>query len=228
MSAIIYIVAYEDHSDGLATNEFDLYQRMDQADFAYQQVLDSEDYKCPKMGILIKTETGLTTLPIDKIMEAQELLNDWLIENTEKVFEEQAEIDQARGLLNDFLDIDVPDLIDKRPKPETYSETSVMTAMCLWEAAQAQRDKRQALRKFFADNGACEVRNRLVSNTILQACDRGNDIAREAGYDKPYDWEFVPWFFKKCITVDEHGFRLHPDWELYCAELSDQDKGGEV
>lgn len=41
---------------------------------------------------------------VKALQEAEKLLNDWLVDNTEEVFEEQPEIDQARGLLNDLLE----------------------------------------------------------------------------------------------------------------------------
>lgn len=37
--------------------------------------------------------------PITLIRQAEHILNDWLVDNTERVFEEQPEIDEARGLL---------------------------------------------------------------------------------------------------------------------------------
>jgi len=38
-----------------------------------------------------------------KIALAERLLNEWLVDNTEQVFEEQPEIDTARGYLDDVL-----------------------------------------------------------------------------------------------------------------------------
>lgn len=38
-----------------------------------------------------------------KIAKAEQLLNHWLVDNTEQVFEEQPEIDTARGYLDDVL-----------------------------------------------------------------------------------------------------------------------------
>lgn len=41
---------------------------------------------------------------IQKIQEAEHILNVWLVDNTLLVFEEEAQIDTARGLLNEVLD----------------------------------------------------------------------------------------------------------------------------
>jgi len=40
----------------------------------------------------------------NKITQAEQLLNEWLVDNTEHVFEEQPEIDEARGLLLEYMD----------------------------------------------------------------------------------------------------------------------------
>lgn len=39
------------------------------------------------------------------IRQAEQILNEWLADNTESVFEEQPEIDNARGILLDALDL---------------------------------------------------------------------------------------------------------------------------
>lgn len=39
-----------------------------------------------------------------KLEEAEELLNTWLVDNTDKVFEEQPEIDSARELLLEAIE----------------------------------------------------------------------------------------------------------------------------
>jgi hypothetical protein len=39
------------------------------------------------------------------ITRAESILNDWLVDNTEDVFEEQPEIDDARGLLIEAIDL---------------------------------------------------------------------------------------------------------------------------
>ena len=44
----------------------------------------------------------------DLIRQAERILNDWLVDNTEEVFEEQPEIDTVRGLLLDALDLIKP------------------------------------------------------------------------------------------------------------------------
>jgi len=40
---------------------------------------------------------------IERIKQAEQLLNEWLVDNTEKVFEEQPEIDEVRGLLIEYI-----------------------------------------------------------------------------------------------------------------------------
>ena len=42
--------------------------------------------------------------PKEKIEQAERILNDWLVDNTEKVFEEQPKIDDARALLIEALE----------------------------------------------------------------------------------------------------------------------------
>lgn len=42
---------------------------------------------------------------LDKIMEAEQILNVWLCDHTEEAFEEQPDIDQARSLLHEALDL---------------------------------------------------------------------------------------------------------------------------
>lgn len=39
------------------------------------------------------------------VSRAERILNEWLVDNTDKVFEEQPEIDDARALLNEALDL---------------------------------------------------------------------------------------------------------------------------
>lgn len=41
----------------------------------------------------------------EKIEQAERILNDWLVDNTEQVFEEQPEIDSARALLIEALEL---------------------------------------------------------------------------------------------------------------------------
>lgn len=41
--------------------------------------------------------------PLTLVTKAEQILNDWLVDNTEHVFEEQPEIDEARALLNDAI-----------------------------------------------------------------------------------------------------------------------------
>ena len=40
----------------------------------------------------------------DKLVQAEALLNEWLADNTENVFEEEPEIDDARGLILEVLE----------------------------------------------------------------------------------------------------------------------------
>lgn len=42
---------------------------------------------------------------LDLVQKAEQLMNEWLVDNTEQVFEEQPAIDTARGYLNDALNI---------------------------------------------------------------------------------------------------------------------------
>lgn len=39
------------------------------------------------------------------VSRAESILNEWLVDNTEEVFEEQPEIDDARGLLIEAIDL---------------------------------------------------------------------------------------------------------------------------
>jgi hypothetical protein len=41
---------------------------------------------------------------IEKLKQAEQILNEWLVDNTAEVFEEQPEIDEARGLLIEYLE----------------------------------------------------------------------------------------------------------------------------
>lgn len=41
---------------------------------------------------------------IEKLKEAEQLLNEWLVDNTEEVFEEEPEVDEARGLLTEVIE----------------------------------------------------------------------------------------------------------------------------
>jgi hypothetical protein len=41
---------------------------------------------------------------LDKIINAERLLNEWLTDNTEEVFEEIPEVDEARDLLNEAIE----------------------------------------------------------------------------------------------------------------------------
>jgi hypothetical protein len=47
-------------------------------------------------------ETSMTAL--DKVINAERILNEWLTDNTEEVFEEQPEIDTARDMLNEAIE----------------------------------------------------------------------------------------------------------------------------
>ena len=42
---------------------------------------------------------------LDKIIHAEKILNEWLVDNTEEVFEEQPEIDTARDLLIEAIEL---------------------------------------------------------------------------------------------------------------------------
>jgi 6-phosphogluconate dehydrogenase (decarboxylating) len=42
---------------------------------------------------------------LGKIRQAEFLINDWLADNTDKVFEEQPDIDAARGHINDAIEL---------------------------------------------------------------------------------------------------------------------------
>lgn len=58
---------------------------------------------------------------LDKIRQAEFLLNDWLIDNTDKVFEEETDIDAARMFLNEALSIlEGTNDTGSRPSQATY------------------------------------------------------------------------------------------------------------
>jgi hypothetical protein len=42
---------------------------------------------------------------LDKIIQAEQLLNEWLVDNTVEVFEEIPEVDEARGLLIEAIEL---------------------------------------------------------------------------------------------------------------------------
>lgn len=46
-----------------------------------------------------------TAVVAQKIQRAEQMLNEWLVDNTEDVFEEEPEIDEARGLLNKAIEL---------------------------------------------------------------------------------------------------------------------------
>jgi hypothetical protein len=48
-------------------------------------------------------ETSMTAL--DKVINAERILNEWLADNTEEVFEEHPEIDTARDMLNEAIEL---------------------------------------------------------------------------------------------------------------------------
>lgn len=74
-------------------------------------------------------------------------LGEWLCDNTDKVFEEQPEIDTIRGQLQDALD----------------KGDCVQTSMCIWEHLFSLRDTDLAYA--FEDTGVCEMRDRAVELT---------------------------------------------------------------
>ena len=72
----------------------------------------------------------------------------------------------------------------------------VDTAMCLWEAALET-----PLPK---DLGAAEFRGRI--RDLVPDCDETYNFALTLGYDRPFDWDFCPWFVKICGET-----QLRPD-----------------
>jgi hypothetical protein len=52
---------------------------------------------------------------------------------------------------------------------------------------------------------------RLLVIGLIDHCEEAWQIALEHEYDGPFDWEFVPWFMKECVTWPEG--KVHADWK---------------
>lgn len=90
-------------------------------------------------------------------------------------------------------------------------------AMCLWEAALDDRQRRpDGLATFWEDNGTVEVRHALMD--AVEALHLGWSIYAHHGADYlSFDWEFVPLFYQHCLGFDVHGVYLKKGWFDMCA-----------
>lgn len=90
-------------------------------------------------------------------------------------------------------------------------------AQCLWEAIiSAPSGRFPDFEKYGSLHGAVGLRYALRDEKILAACSIGIHLAREAGFEWAYDWDFCPWFITHCLTVAESEVRLVSDWLDRC------------
>lgn len=91
-------------------------------------------------------------------------------------------------------------------------ETVALAAATLWEAVLNADPTRQtpnesapawvqALRVISGNIGAAELRATVCG--FAASVERGFTVAQGAGFDLPFDWEFVPWFLATCLDWDE-------------------------
>jgi len=74
------------------------------ATVAKSPLIDCDDEQSALIaGDLLKMAIETTTPEKEKLREAETILANYLLDNTEKVFEELPEIDQARGLIQEAL-----------------------------------------------------------------------------------------------------------------------------
>lgn len=94
------------------------------------------------------------------------------------------------------------------------TKTLAYNAACLWEDflsnCQAENDLFYAVRSAV---GMAECRDRLVD--LAEPVERAWLFARENGFDDPFDWEFVPWFMRNCVT---DRLAMVSDWEERIAD----------
>ena len=55
---------------------------------------------------------------LDKIIQAEQLLNEWLVDNTVEVFEEIPEVDEARDLLIEAIEL----MVERKPSAPLTDE----------------------------------------------------------------------------------------------------------
>lgn len=98
----------------------------------------------------------------------------------------------------------------------------VEAAQCLWEHVSEERTQNDELNKYFEEHGASAVRSECRHFPLIDAITKGWEIAYRdgQGYEEPFDWEFVPWFFDTCTTfATTQSFQIKNNWQELCLAL---------
>ena len=102
----------------------------------------------------------------------------------------------------------------------SFTYLQVEASLCLWEHYLEHIDARypdiDALRERI---GTVELRQQFMTVAILNACSDGIALARENGFEDPFDWEFCPLFLSLCVTVEGHRLTLRPGWRGMCKHI---------
>ncbi|WP_419902085.1 hypothetical protein [Kiloniella sp.] len=82
------------------------------------------------------------------------------------------------------------------------------SAMTLWETYLEDPTSYPYVEHLRGDNGTVELRDMFAQ--LVPALDAAWEVAEEAGYVDPFDFEFVPLFLNECVD-DE--LQVKPDWK---------------
>jgi hypothetical protein len=102
----------------------------------------------------------------------------------------------------------------------TYVEPAdlIDSAMCLWEDVMERlaKPEKEAKRHDLAVKdaryrmGTAGLRWKVAA--LAEPCHVAWEYAQRAhGYEECFDWEWAPWFLRRCVEWD--GVTLRPDWQ---------------
>ena len=108
--------------------------------------------------------------------------------------------------------------------PMEYTTDNMEAALCLWESYTGSDTHDRAtvyvdIAALRASVGTAELRTMFMDHTLLNAVDKGYEIAVDAGFCDPFDWEFCPSFLRRCVVVTGERLTLRPGWEYICTEI---------
>jgi len=85
---------------------------------------------------------------------------------------------------------------------ETYTFAHLEAAACMWEhvlhALRKHRESRNPWDEFREAYGMCELRERVIRHAPVLEVEYQKAVAN--GYDKGFDWEYVPKYMEDHVT----------------------------
>ncbi|GGD03566.1 hypothetical protein GTQ45_02060 [Pyruvatibacter mobilis] len=110
------------------------------------------------------------------------------------------------------------------PEPTTFD--LIEAAACIWETyLETLREEHERgggpYTDFVEAHGYATTRAAVIDPALATACHKAFAEAMNAGrYDGPFDWDWCPEFFAKCVLMDADTIRLRDDWQVRAAAIT--------